>query len=87
MGVCAGLTMAREVPRFAVRRRESMKGGGGENFKVAVRVRPLIPYELRTNATTVSPPMLYYLWSSQSMRWDWSIARITTNRQMPECCM
>lgn len=47
--------MAREVSRFSARRRDSTtKGGGGDNFKVAVRVRPLIAQELRAKAISVS---------------------------------
>ena len=38
------------------RRKESVssRGGGGENFKVAVRVRPLIERELRSGTPVVS---------------------------------
>ncbi len=40
----------------ASRRKDSVstKGGGGENFKVAVRVRPLIERELRSATPMVS---------------------------------
>lgn len=54
-----GLTCSEQMAsRSAVasRRKESTsgRGGGGENFKVAVRVRPLIERELRTGAPQVN---------------------------------
>ena len=51
-------TAARMATRTAVatRRKESTssRGSGGENFRVAVRVRPLIERELKSGAPQVS---------------------------------
>ena len=46
--------MERTHSSRSVKRKESSSSKGGENFKVAVRVRPLIVHEMKDNVNQVS---------------------------------
>ena len=67
---------ARMATRTAVatRRKESTssRGSGGENFRVAVRVRPLIERELKSGAPQVRPYQINYLSIIPSLSNFWS---------------
>jgi len=45
--------MDRTNSRAALRRKDSSSGKGGENFKVAVRTRPLIDREMKGSTNLV----------------------------------
>ena len=46
--------MERTHSSRSLKRKESSSSKGGENFKVAVRVRPLIVHEMKDNVNQVS---------------------------------
>ena len=52
MGLLSGRTVTMASRAIVSKRKEASKTG--ENFKVAVRVRPLIAREIRSNASLVS---------------------------------